>query len=405
MRIGNARIEDSGETARLIYEIECDRFGKTELWFEIQHSHKSFLTPERYDAALVCMLYPAMYYGEDIQIQGAVSGKLLHAVRWYIQGILHSYNQTVSYISIQVDDVLYETVRGPFVGTGFSGGVDSFNTIYDHFELETVKEYTINALAFLNVGSHGAFADVHTENKSLERYAYLSQYAKDVSLPFVYLNSNVHYFHSDFGHQHTCTLTLAAGILAMQKGFRLYYVSSSIGYYEVDQWYKAANFDITEYADAYLLPLLSTDLLTFLPDGQQKTRSQKTLHILNYKPALQYLNVCVNPTILDSKNCSACHKCCRTLLTVETAGMLEKLNKVFNLEIWKRKRKEYLMNQVLRQEDPFAKDILQFRQKTGADIPGWLSASIYLGLKQLVKRTKRRIKRLARYILSPIIDR
>ena len=41
------------------------------------------------------------------------------------------------------------------VGTGFSGGIDSFATIYEHHEKPAPEGFKLTHLFFFNVGAHG----------------------------------------------------------------------------------------------------------------------------------------------------------------------------------------------------------------------------------------------------------
>lgn len=371
MVISNCTISNNEEKAKISFDISSEAIGNDTLWFTVPIDYKDALAKENYDPALICMLYLSMLYGEDLIIKGNVSPKLYHNVVWYVEGIFQSFNNDAKKIKIEVDNL--EAVKkydNQLNATGFSGGVDSFCTIYDHLYLEKQEEYKINCFLFLNVGSHGKYTDPSSIIKFQNRYDYLKNFTDSVNLPFVYVDSNVHKFHKDLGHQHTGTITLAAGVIVLQKLISKYYVSSAISYNEMDQWPKAKSFSIGEYADPFLLPLLSTESIEFIPDGQQYLRTEKTKRIMEYSPVMQYLNVCVNNKTEDKKNCSYCNKCCRTLLAIEASNNLERFSSLFDLHTWKKVRFKYICREIIRyNKDPFAKDNIDFMRKNAKNVP------------------------------------
>ena len=93
---------------------------------------------------------PAINYGEDIHINGSVSKKLLFNTNNYVIALVKSFSQSCKTIKVIAENTINYNLRGSGIGTGFSGGVDSFCTIYDHYELEKDPEYKINSLLFLN---------------------------------------------------------------------------------------------------------------------------------------------------------------------------------------------------------------------------------------------------------------
>ena len=81
---------DEGEVA-LIADVESEKFNIDTIWFSVPRKYESWLTNDRYDGFLVALLYPAMAYGEDIEIDGTVSDRLYHNVKEYVIHILLAY--------------------------------------------------------------------------------------------------------------------------------------------------------------------------------------------------------------------------------------------------------------------------------------------------------------------------
>lgn len=377
MVLSNIRIIRNNNWSQLICDIESSAFGNCNIYFEIPVEYEDFFSTQTYDCFLVALLYPAMFYKEEIVIKGAVSKKLYKNINPYVQAVLTSYSEALSKITIAADSLIVPTQRNNVVATGFSAGVDSFSTFYEYFEKETDPEYRINTLFFFNVGSHGPFSDSRSYDKFIDRYEYLRNYTQTKNLPFIPLNSNVHFFHKEFGHQRTVSLTLASAVLALESCIVQYYVSSTLNYLEMALSGKQSrNFDLAEYSDTYLLPLLSTEHCLLIPDGEQYFRSEKTELISDYNDVQKWLNVCVSSDI-SVKNCSKCPKCLRTLMTLDSLNKLDSFADVFDLEVYKKYAFKYKCRQrVLYKKDPFAKDNVDLARKHGKKIPNIIVALI-----------------------------
>lgn len=381
MKISGLRKEVLGEEVALVANVESVRWGNDTIWVSVPSEYESWLCTEQYDGFLVSLLYPAMAYGEDIWIQGTVSKRLLRNINKFIQEILLGYNPELHRINISAtevsSDILNTTTQ--HIATGFSGGIDSFSTIYDNLVNEIDSKYKIDTFVCLNVGSHGEYNGrngcVDTEAMFRSRYEFLKQYPDSIDIPFIPVNSNIHYYH-EWGHQLTHTLTLVSGILAMQRMFSKYYIASAgINY---DQWIDSASkyrkLDIAEFAEPHLTPLLSTETTEFILDGMQHTRVQKTINITNYSLTKQYLNVClVNEP--QKKNCGICPKCVRVGLTLSDVGKLDGYKDVFDIENFRKHEWRFRCEAVLNYKfDTFSRDIVDFAKKSGGKYPSYFMA-------------------------------
>lgn len=403
MKISNLRKENRGEEIHLVADVENTRYeteGSKEntIWVSVPREFEEYLTDDCYDGFLVALLYPAMTYGEDIEIDGAVSKRLMRNINKFIQEILATYNHKLKRITITVKEVTGAPLTSTtHIGTGFSGGVDSFSTIYDNYVLEQDPEYKIDTLVCLNVGSHGMFGDERTGKLFSSRCAFLKRYAAIVNLPFIAVNSNIHYYHK-LGHFHTAVLTQISGFLTIQKMIKKFYIAS-VGW-NYDQWIKEAanqrNRNIEEFAEPYLLPLFSTETTEFILDGIQYTRVQKTLAISNYPLTRQFLNVCLRNEPND-KNCGECLKCARVGLTLSTVDRLDEYKDVFDISAYK--KSEYmLMCMAVDQykSNPFMSDIVNLGGEHGKKYPSSGVVFIRITLMRLLKKIVKGLARLFR---------
>lgn len=377
MRISGPQLSESSVCARLSVQIESERLGSSELWFEVPAEYRDYLCRSSVDGFLVGILYAAMQYGEDIHVEGCVSDKLLFNLNNYAVPLLTAFSPSCHSIRITANRTSRADFGGPGIGSGFSGGVDSFCTIYDRFELESLPTHRINSLLFFNVGSHGPWSNgdgsAHARRNFQERYHWLKRYPEEIGLDHVPVDSNLHAFHP-WGHQKTHTLTSAAGILILQEHFsKYYYASTGLDYAGVfsfaDQY---RDRDVGVYCETALLPLLSTESVELIPDGYKYSRVLKVLRIAEYEPTRRYLNVCTSP-ISGWKNCSTCPKCCRTQMTLKSIGLLDDYAQVFDIRRYERlAERKYARRQVRRARfDPFARQNVELARERGVSLPNY----------------------------------
>ena len=396
IELSNVRIEKTDTDSKLICDCKSDSFSEKTMWFSAPLSFGDVFTDEVYDAFLVAILYPAMYYKENIVIRGAVSKKLFKNITTYVNKVLLAFSCELSDVDIKIENYGIVTKTGTRIGTGFSAGVDSFSTFVEYYAKEKDVDYKINTLFFFNVGSHGRFDNSDTIEKFKNRYEYCKVFPDSLNIPFIPIDSNVHAFHEKFGHMKTSAITLGAAILSVQKVVTKYYVSSAISYSEIDTK-KALDFSLAEFCETSLYPLLSPDGLDIIPDGEQYLRSEKTIQISDYAPAQKFLNVCVNGDngYTTAKNCSCCSKCMRTLMALESMDKLAEFSDVFDIDVYKKHSFKYKCNQrLMYSKDPFAKDNVDFARKNKKNVPSLFIAWLYLSPSKSVALAKRIAKKV-----------
>lgn len=371
----NTRIE--GDDVYLSVKVDSAKLGTRELWFSTPKEYSDYLCTDQYDGFLVGLLYPAMRYAENITIEGSISQKLLFNINKYVIPLIKSFSSYAQNIEVKAKETSDLRFSAKGVGTGFSGGIDSFCTLYEHYEKEDNVNQKINSFLFLNVGSNGQ-DQIQSELKFHSRYTYLSRLPKELGIDFIPLNSNLHTFHP-WGHQETHTLTSMAGVLVLQKHFNTYFYSSAgLNYGDTilySHLYK--NIDIGAYCDATLLPMLSTETTTLIADGLAYSRSEKVINIASYEPTYRFLNVCVSGD--DTyENCSSCSKCLRTLLALDLSGNIENYSHLFDLKKYRKLRSNYIYQQVLnKNKDAFSKDIVMYAEKENLKLPSYLYSAIF----------------------------
>lgn len=392
--LSNIRTEKRNGQRLLVCDIEHNvcQWQERTMWFSVPEQCGDMLADGAYDSFLVALLFPAMVLGEDVTVAGDVSKRLLFSIQNYVKPFIKMYCQQSRDINVWARNMTERRNESAVhIGTGYSGGVDSLCTIYEHSEVEKTKGYSIDTLIFLNTGSHGQWSNPGTWSKFHARFDYLKKYAM---LPFVPCDSNIHAFHEFLpnSHQKTVSFTNAAGILALGNYFRRYYVASSLSYAESVMFGMRRLNICTEAFDSILLPLLSTETVELIADGQQYTRSQKTERIAGWSLAQKSLNVCVNQRAEGARNCSCCSKCLRTLMALDSMDRLQEFSGVFDLDIYRRHRFSYRCRQrVLYRKDGFAKDNVDFARANGKRLPPYPLALLVSAPSLMLGRVARRV--------------
>lgn len=395
MKISNLRLEDrSDKRTYLVADIQCDFTKCHQLWFCLDSQYRDWFSDDIYDAFLVTAIWPAMCYHEDIEIDGYVSKILFFHIKNYLLKLIQDFRPQYRIPSITIKGFKEPTKSDiNIVGTGFSGGIDSFTTIYDRYENEKDPEYRINTLFFFNIGQNGNINDPNTAIRAKARYEFSKKFADSVNLPYLYLDSNMFDFYKPHWEYDAGPLCRVAAILSFQRVCSIYYLSSSYHYLQQKDFPDYHTFD--SFGDSFIYYWLSTDNTRIILDGGIYTRPEKTEHIKDYAPIRKYLNVCVktDESYIDTKNCSICHKCQRTLIALDSLGIMDEFREVFDIDLYKRNSKKFIAQQRLSyKSDPFVRENLIYAKKNGIKIPGFFSAYT----RTLAQRIKNRLNRTFR---------
>lgn len=321
------------------------------LWFRLPAKYQDYVVTERSDSFLVGLLAYAMVRGEDIHLEGPVSEKIYYQVSNYLIPALTLANSKFQRIEIVPGKLENHSLNTEgAVGTGFSGGVDSFCTIHDHLvNPKCPTRYRLTHLTFFNVGSHGDLGGDQARAVFNKRLQILKGYPEECGLNFLAVDSNLsEVLQMNFAEAHS--LRNMAAVLLLQKLFRVYYYSSA---YRMDDFrIKNAESDPSPY-DILNMAMLSTESTDLYSSGTQYTRVEKTALISDYEPTWRYLNVCT----CDDRNCSACYKCMRTMFTLELLGKLNNYAGIFNFGEYFRLKERYVGQIVAKNTEYFYKDI------------------------------------------------
>ncbi len=138
--------------SRLCSEIEYN--GKMfELWYETSKEYDDFLCYERADAFVVNLLLFAMEHSCDILCKCEMTTKLYYQLTTYLIPCISQNIKKYSHININAKLTSSPLNCAGAIGTGISGGVDSFYTLIKH--INQPEEYKLTHLVFCNAGTNG----------------------------------------------------------------------------------------------------------------------------------------------------------------------------------------------------------------------------------------------------------
>jgi len=389
MRIHNLGIIERDNDIQIQFPIEY--VGKTQfLWYSVDKRYKGYITTEKMDGSVVGLLLFAMQHREDMEIDGAISEKLYYHLTNYYMPILRLIIPSLHTINILPEKLdggkSYHCKKA--VATGFSGGIDSFCTVFDHLTNDTPTNYKITHLLFNNVGSHGEWGGSAARTLFNQRYDILKPFAEEIGLEFMKIDSNLSEF-LQFDFHITHLSRNLSPVLLFQKLFTKYYYS---GAYRYQDCFIGPTCE-EAYADPAVVHLLSTETLECILTGSQYSRVEKAGKVSRIEPSYRYLNVCVR-TDTTGANCSVCWKCCRTLLSLEILGKLEKYRSVFDLDKYGKVRNGYVRHILRNKNNPFHREMLEYAKRAGFRFPIVHVFFAYVSCILFPPSLERRVKRM-----------
>lgn len=385
LKIGIPYIINSSETTRLCADVElikgnvCIREKET-LWYETSLEYGKYLCYERMDSFLVNLLFYAMEHDYDIICDGKTTERLYYQLTEYLIPCVS--RNIKEYHSIRITSNLDNGVlpMAGVVGTGISGGVDSFYTILRHMNRKE-ELYNVTHLLMTNSGTNGSFGGEDARRLFHERRDALMPAVQELNLKLVCIDTNINEF--ILQKQKTALIKLYSNVLALQKLFCCYYVGSG---YPAEEF----QFSIEDaaYFDLIDMHCFSTNNLTFYCSGIETSRAGKLNFISNFDVARNYLDVCVGS---NAGNCGKCEKCVRTITGLYAIDKLDEFENVFDVNGFYKKKQWYLREVVCSREKIDVSEIYEFL-KSNRKLPisvriyGWM----YVFVRAIYRKTLRR---------------
>ncbi len=351
----------AGDRIRFRCSVDGNDGWPTELWVEHVGGCDADDQSTTASWAVVGLLYPAMALGKDLESSKAISERLLYNLNGDIQSVLIGINPSLSRIRVRAPvltrDAESSLPRRHGVATGYSAGVDSFTTLALLSPERTTPGMRLTHLTVHNVGAMG------TESQARDlfrRYLQRAQAAAGrMGFGAIGIDSNLDSFYrlsasQIIGYQPTHTLRGASAALTCEHMLATYHYSSSYSFRDI----RVAPAVDTAYAEPILLPMLSTERLTFFSTGSSLRRLDKAFLVSDFPASYRELDICVGDPIIRATrakpNCGLCWKCMRHLLTLDLIGKLDEYAEVFDISTYRRMRPKVIGRVLARAMNPTA---------------------------------------------------
>jgi len=384
-----------GNRLRLTCSVKADWGLPDELFFDIV-SDQAVAPPAGMNHFALALLVPAMRAGNDLEIEGAVSARLLQSLNGELQVALATFKKSLSRISVSASTILPEMESSRALNrgcaTGFSAGVDSFATI-SLYGFEGSRR--IKCLSLFNVGAFGQAGAVGVSEVFEKGGLQLREFAKNVGCEWVLVDSNLDAFYSKgLNFPSTHTIRNASAALLLESMVDEYLYSSAVPYNEIA--IKPSPYIAT--MDPIILPLMEAESLRFRSSGAHLSRFEKTEIVSRNDMSFSWLNVCVAPAadrMSMGRNCSRCWKCNRTLVSLDLIGALEKYDRVFDLEYYRQNKRSAVRSVALRalKGSEIDREIVEHVKRSGYPLPSkaeLLVVKTFSRLRRLVEKKLRR---------------
>lgn len=342
LHIGKPYKEHRGSKTRLCSEIMVGEDKKI-FYYEVDNKWADALCDDRSDAFLVSLLQYAMANALDISWQAPVTDRLVYQLRTiFIPVISSKYNKIFSHIHLKGETTTEELSKKEWgVGTGASGGVDSFYSVLSHLDIPE-KSQKLTHLLYVSASNHAENEeelrkDFECNKKNIEAIA------EDLNLPMIALYTNEAEFFFK-GIINWGALRFAGMVYSLQNLFSVYYFSSGYPYVDITFGDGSENFDSLHF-DLFTLMTASTRSLNFIGTGGEVSRGRKLMYIASNDVVKKRLFVC---NYRSDHNCSACDKCMRTAMQLYGDGLLQEYDQVFDLDTVDKQKKKYTRKMLYR---------------------------------------------------------
>jgi hypothetical protein len=281
--------------------------GTEELVFEYPVRFADWVS-HRADGFLAALVLQAMEAREPIEVRAPISARFANGLAAYQRTFAAWFPHRFVPVEIRAPVERAQREDAAATVTAFSGGVDSFYTLWSHgAENEPEEASRITHALFV----HGFDLPLGWTAAYEQARALYAECMMGLGVDLIAASTNVQAFlpRTDWGLFHGGATIGAA--LVLDRAVRRFYMPASHTSGHLMPWGSDPRVD----------PLLSTEALEVVHDGAEVTRVHKTTVIGRWPPTFGRLRVCVSadPSV---PNCCRCEKCVRTMTTLELFGLL-----------------------------------------------------------------------------------
>lgn len=289
-------------------EYAQDRGLPDTLWFSVDEGFSS-IAANRSDIFLSSLIRTARAIGEDIEVRGELSPKLLYGMREYLR-VHASWSGNPYTPEIHAENLLPAERSGPGAAScNISGGVDSFYTLWSQLpENELLPDLQIRYGIF----GIGYSSPTHNDNLRAQYVPLLKRRMQSLDVDLIVVDTNANTFSHPSPWWVMSTSRIAIPQLFPSLCSTHFHPSSDM-YLHLKPY---GSHPMTNH-------MFSTEATRILTHGAQLFRSEKLLRIKDWDFIHDLLQVC-NYTTPNSINDSRCRKCARTTLALDVFGARSK---------------------------------------------------------------------------------
>ena len=324
MRVFQNKIETEGDEICVSAHVEVDSARTVfpeKMWFRFPRRFQAHANMDMNSFA-TALLPLCMHLNEDLHVDGALSPQLLQGLNEY-QGIQCGWRPSpFKRVNIQCQHLIVsESDAEPrAVGCSFSGGVDSFHSLWSHLpKNERIPQYRITHCLMIN--GFDADSDIEGNGHFSSIQSCIAPAIERNGVDLIVCRSNYMLFSDPNLLKLTFGAMVTAPALALGRLFSCFFIPAS---YRFQEFFRDGSHLMMDH-------LISTESMRTIHDGAHLDRPQRTAAIADWDAAHHTLRVCFNTTGIKResnsiKNCGRCEKCVRTMKTLEILGRLEKFH-------------------------------------------------------------------------------
>jgi hypothetical protein len=404
MRIDKPEVIETNGEIYVLAQVKIrasDRTFPNTVWFRFPKSYNEYVT-DRADCFATLLLPLAMRYGEDLEIGGALSPRLANGMQQY-QRIQQIWKPNeFKLIKITCPNLKptnpFKTAEG--VGCAFSGGVDSFYTLWAHLpQQEPNPGYRISHCLMINGFDLNSMPEntEHFFNKTRQLYEPMMN---KLGLHLLVAHTNIWQFMDKRewkNYMYTFGSVLVACALALGQLFSRFYIASSFQYAQLFPWGSHPLLD----------HLLCTESMESIHDGAHLTRVEKIAALSRWPETYSRLRTCLFNTFFIDKavkleNCCRCERCVQTMSVLDMLRVLDKytvfpkplksksIRKINFFNIPEKRKYKYI----------YAREIIDYARNIGRrDVAFNFRYAIFrnIFIKDQIYRVKHAIKKILQY--------
>lgn len=262
--------------------------------------------PDDLSPFLAAALLPAMRSGEDLELAGPVSARLLRRSD-VIQKACRTWDPSLRWCSVSTTGVVAPPPRTPGVACFFSRGVDSMFSA-------TVERFEPAPLTHLVYCDDISVATRHDLKVRLEEIVRTRAAAEEIGLPLVVAATNIRTMTDPLISWEDVHGAALASVALMLGG--------EMGHVVMPSWADFAGLGASG-SSPLLDSLWSTEWVEIEHDSLVEGRIGKVARLAAERPELlRHLKVCLRENRPD--NCGRCRKCLLTMACLQAVGGLEK---------------------------------------------------------------------------------